>query len=828
MSRPERGRTCDHFLTTRKHSKPDSHTMSRSQSVEVGDVSDVSSGHAALCAHENMSDLWTFPAASPPSIVQQSSRSHSLPPFSTSLFRSHGSPSPAKVTSPIYSPQNTPPVMCQVSSPNLGLRTQASSFQFPQSQITSTHQITSPHLSPHMEVSPSQLFYPSQITSPHLPSAPVSSSYHLGSPQVASPHLHPQPQHFLYNQNPDPELDYVDWDKCEESSDLSCYLNGSGFSYQNGSPSPLDIHLQNQYSTSDPPCTDEVERTAKAYNTHSVHAGGVFEHSDPAGQAQHAWDSMSPTLSQVQCPPLGSGNPMGRWSSSPAEDFPTNQFYHESYHGNIPQQPFCSPTTPGPSPHYPQTPTVSSPSPQMHPRTDRTGCPKQASKQLSRDASSALSLNDHGAYFPSSEKTPHQRTQRHLQSQSPAAEEATACQHETSFSAQERGPPSSGSTGRGCKEEGRGGRRGPRKAAERQTDWNWVKQLQPLRTSGVLDSRCRLLCTVCNRDFKSLPALNGHMRSHSGFRSPTRIKKDTSPPTQSPMSLVMPVSVPVQTRGQKKGCVSTPASGGAVLYRSLMHEEDAAPAGHKAGDNVTMANLHHYTPPPMLCPERAGSGLYCSLTTGRQQRAETIQLHNELADPVSMVTADPPPELLASGNFKPRINFGKNFQAEIPPLRDSKHAQGDSHNALLLWTPYEELEHPVNQQRVEALLLLARSSVVPGAQASPEYALQLLSECKGDFLLTLEKLMNPETSSNHTGVWWSAAEKKLLVKSLQIHRKDFSSIQKSVRSKSLSECVEYYYLWKKKLSLGVKTPTDLTVSLPGANGQKVLKSQKAS
>lgn len=29
----------------------------------------------------------------------------------------------------------------------------------------------------------------------------------------------------------------------------------------------------------------------------------------------------------------------------------------------------------------------------------------------------------------------------------------------------------------------------------------------------------RLLCTVCKRDFRSLPALNGHMRSHSGIRS---------------------------------------------------------------------------------------------------------------------------------------------------------------------------------------------------------------------------------------------------------------------------------------------------------------------
>ncbi|MEQ2162549.1 hypothetical protein GOODEAATRI_020944 [Goodea atripinnis] len=815
-----------------------------------------------------MSDLWTYPAASPPSIIHQSSRSNSLPPFATSLFRNHGSLSPGKVTSPhIYPPQNTSPHMCpsQVTSPHLGLQTQASLFQFPQSQMTSTHltqpQVTSSHLSPQMELSPSHLFYQPQITSPHLPSVQVNSTYHLGSPQVnspllhsphiASPHLTPQPQHFLYNQNPDPELDYADWNKCEASSDLSCYLNGSSFSYQNQSPSSLDIHLQNQYSTSDTPHADEMERTNKAYSTHTIHASGMLDQSDPAGQPQHTWDSMSPTLSQVQCIPLGStsaGNAMGRWSSievssSHTEDFPNNQFYHESYHGSNTQQPFCSPTTPGPSPHYPQTPAVSSPGPQMHPRTDRTGCPKQMSKQGNRDPSAGLSLNDTSSYFQPSDKAqqhPHQRTQHHLHSQGELAEEVAVGSLETSFSPPERGQPSSSSgltqglsAGQSCKEECGGGRRGPRKGNESQPDWNWVKQLQPLRATGLLDSRCRLLCTVCNRDFKSLPALNGHMRSHSGFRSPTRLKKDISPRTKSPVSIVMPVSVPVQTRGMSgKGYIPTPSSRGAVLYRSLMHlkeQEDFGSTGNQDSDMVTKANLGHYTPPPMLCPERAGPGLYCSLTIRRQQRAEMIQLHNNLADPVALATACPSPEPLASVNIKPHINFGKSSQAEIPLLRTRKHALSDSHNALLLWTPYDELERPVNQQRVEALLMMARSSVVPGARASPEYALQLLSECKGDFLLTVEKLLsNPETSTKQSGVWWSPSEKKLLLKSLQIHHKDFSSIQRAVRSKSLSECVEYYYLWKKKLSLGIKTPTNLTISLPEANRQKASQSQKAS
>ncbi|XP_070786979.1 mitotic deacetylase-associated SANT domain protein-like [Enoplosus armatus] len=131
---------------------------------------------------------------------------------------------------------------------------------------------------------------------------------------------------------------------------------------------------------------------------------------------------------------------------------------------------------------------------------------------------------------------------------------------------------------------------------------------------------------------------------------------------------------------------------------------------------------------------------------------------------------------------------------------------------------------------------MVRSSVVSGGGTSPESALHVLSECRGDFLLTVEKLLStPETSNsnNHTApqypsVSWSAAERRLLVKSLQLHQKDFSRIQKAVQTKSLSQCVEFYYLWKKKLSLSTRTPAGLTVTLPDTNGQRSSPSHDAS
>lgn len=94
------------------------------------------------------------------------------------------------------------------------------------------------------------------------------------------------------------------------------------------------------------------------------------------GSIQDAWGHVEASLSQLQCSPLG------RWSSlefNPTDDF---QFYQSGYHDNSAPQPFCSPTTPGPSPHYPQTPTVSSPVPHLHAVTSDPG--QNLQRQTSR------------------------------------------------------------------------------------------------------------------------------------------------------------------------------------------------------------------------------------------------------------------------------------------------------------------------------------------------------------------------------------------------------------------------------------------------------------
>ncbi|XP_029282579.1 transcriptional-regulating factor 1-like isoform X2 [Cottoperca gobio] len=548
------------------------------------------------------------------------------------------------------------------------------------------------------------------------------------------------PQQPLYNQNPEPCLNNPDW---------SCR-----FLYQN------------QFSTG------VTHHGGGLDDTHIHFSGGVYGQTHIPGALQDTW---GPTPPQVQSSLLGG------WS--PAEDF----FYQENY----PPQPFCSPTTPGPSPHYPQTPAISSPGAQIqqtgnldfHVPTSRESC------------DGSLMTPDPG------QQHPYQTSPPLLQNQSELIQ-IQAGLLPPRFVPQAGGWDLSGAgqlpglaAGLSWREEGGGG----------------ILKMKRAEPENSEVRKSRLLCTVCKRDFRSLPALNGHMRSHSGSRSATWLKKGEDSGVQPSVSMVMPVCVPVQSKGPSKaGQKSRPSAatrGAEPLYRSLLHQEE------DEGDGA------RYTPPPMLCPLRAGSGLYRSLATRRQQRASTVRLHNahnEFNDLVAMVTAPPPPGTLIN---KPRINEGRGFQAEIPQLRVRKYADSDSHNALLLWTPWDELECPINQQRVAALLSMVRSSVVPGGGVSPESALHVLSECRGDFLLTIEKLLTPGTTNinniNHTAqqhpsVRWSTAERRLLVKSLQLHHKDFSRIQKTVHTKSLSECVEFYYLWKKK---SLRTPAGPTLHL---------------
>ncbi|XP_055469268.1 transcriptional-regulating factor 1 isoform X3 [Psammomys obesus] len=273
----------------------------------------------------------------------------------------------------------------------------------------------------------------------------------------------------------------------------------------------------------------------------------------------------------------------------------------------------------------------------------------------------------------------------------------------------------------------------------------------------------------------------------------------------------------------------TPTSySGATLYQSQLRSPRIL------GDHLLLDPTHElppYTPPPMLSPVRQGSGLFSNVLISGHGPGVHPQL------PLTPLTPTPRVLLCRSSSIdgnnvtvtpgpgeqtvdvEPRINIGLRFQAEIPELQDVSSLAQDTHKATLVWKPWPELENQALQQQVENLLNLCCSSALPGGGTNSEFALHSLFEAKGDVMATLEMLLlrkpvrlkcHPLANYHYAGSdKWTSLERKLFNKALATYSKDFIFVQKMVKSKTVAQCVEYYYTWKKIMRLGRKHRTRL-------------------
>ncbi|KAJ8342406.1 hypothetical protein SKAU_G00323340 [Synaphobranchus kaupii] len=220
-----------------------------------------------------------------------------------------------------------------------------------------------------------------------------------------------------------------------------------------------------------------------------------------------------------------------------------------------------------------------------------------------------------------------------------------------------------------------------------------------------------------------------------------------------------------------------------------------------------------YTPPPMLSPLRPGTGLYFSTLPPPHlgpPPPSTYTAMLDVADGISLVMDD------TVVTIEPRINVGSRFQADIPPLRNVLLMLYEDHPAQLLWAPWGDIgSNPKTQQRVTELLDLCCSSVLPGGGTNTELALHCLHEVQGDVLAALDFLLvrGDFYASSHTARdyhytgsdQWSPREKRLFRRALVAHNKDFQLIHSVLQSKSVPQCVEYYYAMKKLKKFKLRT-----------------------
>eukprot|EP00074_Homo_sapiens_P090172 XP_016866540.1 transcriptional-regulating factor 1 isoform X9 [Homo sapiens] len=398
------------------------------------------------------------------------------------------------------------------------------------------------------------------------------------------------------------------------------------------------------------------------------------------------------------------------------------------------------------------------------------------------------------------------------------------------------------------------------------------------------DAKNKLTCSICLKEFKNLPALNGHMRSHGGMRASPNLKQEiprkhqpSVPKAEEPLKTVQekkkfrhrpePLFIPPPPSYNPNPAASY---SGATLYQSQLRSPRVL------GDHLLLDPTHElppYTPPPMLSPVRQGSGLFSNVLISGHGPGAHPQLPLTPLTPTprvllcrsnsidgSNVTVTPGPGE-QTVDVEPRINIGLRFQAEIPELQDISALAQDTHKATLVWKPWPELENHDLQQRVENLLNLCCSSALPGGGTNSEFALHSLFEAKGDVMVALEMLllrkpvrlkchplanyhyadgpgsyitsgvasgkqfgnMKGHASQKSTGLgtehcfWgqksgsdkWTSLERKLFNKALATYSKDFIFVQKMVKSKTVAQCVEYYYTWKKIMRLGRKHRTRL-------------------
>ncbi|XP_064278718.1 zinc finger protein 541-like [Passer domesticus] len=116
---------------------------------------------------------------------------------------------------------------------------------------------------------------------------------------------------------------------------------------------------------------------------------------------------------------------------------------------------------------------------------------------------------------------------------------------------------------------------------------------------------------------------------------------------------------------------------------------------------------------------------------------------------------------------------------------------------------------------VRELLDMASSRGLPGAAAQLELALHCLHQARGSVPEALEMLLSggPPTTQGHPladyhyagSDRWTPEEKEALQKAFHTYGKDFHLIQKQIPSKTVAQCVEYYYCWKKEQKLASST-----------------------
>ncbi|KAM4721520.1 mesoderm induction early response protein 1 isoform 2-T2 [Rhinophrynus dorsalis] len=184
----------------------------------------------------------------------------------------------------------------------------------------------------------------------------------------------------------------------------------------------------------------------------------------------------------------------------------------------------------------------------------------------------------------------------------------------------------------------------------------------------------------------------------------------------------------------------------------------------------------------------------------RPRRCKYFDANNEMED-----ESEDDEDYIPSEDWKKEIMVGSMFQAEIP-VGISKYRENEKlyeNDDQLLWNPEFVMEERVIDFLNEAS---RRTGDERGLDAIPEgshikdneQALYELVKCNFDTEEALRRLrFNVKAAREELSVW-TEEECRNFEQGLKAYGKDFHLIQANkVRTRSVGECVAFYYMWKK-------------------------------
>ncbi|XP_053685909.1 serine-rich adhesin for platelets [Sabethes cyaneus] len=305
---------------------------------------------------------------------------------------------------------------------------------------------------------------------------------------------------------------------------------------------------------------------------------------------------------------------------------------------------------------------------------------------------------------------------------------------------------------------------------------------------------------------------NNNNNNNSTFSPPSakKLKTEADAPAFAAASDTNKIPLTVQTEQIPKdnpndsvflspSSISSTSSSGSSsspkLQHALLRKRPAAllptvsirksPIYHsKLRKSTTAVPVTHYTPQPMLNPNRTASGLYSTIASTLASQSSSVS--DSTVDDTSDIFSEPPLPI------RPRINLGNDYQATIPDCTAPSYNQSNNQSDQHMWDPVVVQ----NETQIARYVELSRSSAVPLGCHSEETALKALLEAQGEIHIAILNLMQTPATGLHRR--WSPSEMEQFIRGLELYGKDFFRIASELLpAKSTDDCVQLYYFWKK-------------------------------